>query len=242
MRSKHLAAAALALLFTSAALAAPYAPGEERLSRADVEQIVHDYLLEHPEVLVEAAQRLDAINAEGRARALASFAKEVLSDPTYPSRGDQGAKHYMIEFSDYNCGYCKVMQPLIEEFVKKHGVRLVYVEFPILSEASVQAGTVGQALWDLDHDLYLRYHDTLMGDKARVKDLNDVKAALRRAGADWEKVKARLAKGGIEDLIARNVQKAQALQISGTPFFIIDGHELRGAVKTLVQLESLLSR
>src|SRR6185312_15529010 len=118
--------------------------------RAAIEQIVHDYLLQHPEVLIQSLQeaqekerRQDAARAKD---ALAARHAELVDDPTAPVGGNPKGNVTIVEFFDYRCPYCKEVEPALEALLREDGqTRIVYKEFPILGKPSVLAAQVALA-------------------------------------------------------------------------------------------------
>ena len=208
--------------------------------RTAIEGIVHDYLVNHPEVMYEVMAKLEQ-DQRNKAQALLEETAEMLrTDKLTPSRGSAGAKHYLIEFYDYNCGYCKVVRELTEKLASEHQMQAVYIEFPILSPESVQAAMAGLALYQLQPEKYFLYQKDLMEQGKKVTSIDDIKAAVERAGADWEAVREKAQSPEVQQQLKHNLEIGQRLGITGTPFFIIDGKVLRGAVRDYAALEGML--
>ncbi|MDP2332683.1 MAG: DsbA family protein [Reyranella sp.] len=192
---------------------------------------VRDYLLEHPEVIMEAVGKLEARNRtaeESEAQAaLKAQADEVFRDPANPVGGNPAGDVTMVEFFDYNCPYCrKVMGPMRETIAGDPKLRVVYKEFPILGPNSVLAAKA--ALAAHLQGRYVAFHEALM----QAKGVADEASALRVAaeiGLDVERLKVDMADAAIQSAIDRNLRLAQALRISGTPGFVIGDQILRGA-------------
>lgn len=240
LKSFALVATASALLFTSQATVASEFSDEEK---ANIEQIVHDYLVKNPQVLVEALQSLESQQAQEAAKVLDSAIEFFLNEPNIPSRGAKDYKHYMIEFFDYNCGYCKQVRPLTREFATKHGVRTFYVELPILNEHSVKASAIGLALFKKDPEMYFKYQDILMSSKERLDSSDKIKAAVEQVGGSYAELEQE-AKANLEvqNALRKNLQVAREIGLQGTPFFIIDGNVIRGAVRNMSALEQALRK
>ena len=205
--------------------------------KAEIEQIVHDYLVAHPEVMFEVAAEMEKLQQQAANETLNEIVHTLRTNPATPMKGSADAKHYLIEFNDYNCGYCKVVRPLTEKLAQEHQMQTIYVEFPILSATSVQAAAVGLALYSLDKDKYFAYQDLLMTQGTKVKDFAAIEAALTQVGADIEAVKKVAATDKLQDVLRMNLELGKRLGVTGTPFFIIDGKILRGAVPDYESLE-----
>lgn len=192
---------------------------------------VRHYLLEHPEVIMEAVGRLEERNRaaeESEAQAaLKARVDEVFRDPASPVGGNPAGDVTMVEFFDYNCPYCRRVGPAVRETIAGDPkLRVVYKEFPILGPNSVFAAKA--ALAAHRQGRYVAFHEALM----QVRGVADEATVLRVAaelGLDMTRLKADMADPAIESTLDRNLQLARALRITGTPGFVIGEQILRGA-------------
>jgi protein-disulfide isomerase len=222
------AAAALALFNV------PLIAGETptSLSREQVEQIIHDYLLKHPEVLFEALDAADAKNRrseqERTRAAIAAKRDELLNDPGSPSGGNPKGDATVVEFFDYRCPYCKQVQPSINALLRDDpNLRIVYKEFPILGPESVLAAHV--ALAAAKQGKYEPFHSTMMATTGQINADVIMKVAAE-SGLDMARVKVDMNAMDIDQIVARNHDLARALGINGTPGFVIGDTLIPGAV------------
>jgi protein-disulfide isomerase len=195
------------------------------------ERRVRDYLLEHPEVIMEAVQRLEArtrATEEGEAQAtLKSRPDEVFRDPASPVGGNPSGDVTMVEFFDYNCPYCRKVGSAVRETIASDaGLRVVYKEFPILGPNSVVAAKA--ALAAHRQGRYIAFHEALMQAKGVADEANALRIAAE-LGLDVGRLKADMADAAIQATIDRNLQLAQALRIGGTPGFVIGEKIVRGS-------------
>jgi protein-disulfide isomerase len=223
----------ICLLAALAILAAPRAGSQaaETLTPAQkdaFEKIVHDYILAHPEILIQALQSAeDKMKDEARG-ALVEKRKELVEDPTSPVGGNPKGDVTIVEFFDYRCPYCKQVEPSLEALLREDGhVRLVYKEFPILGKDSVFASRV--ALAAMKQGKYAAFHNAAMTAKGQLDEKTVLQIAAG-AGLDVDKVKAEMNSPEVDDIIKRTHALAQALDIRGTPAFIIGDEMLPGAV------------
>jgi protein-disulfide isomerase len=234
MISRLVRAAALGVLLpallgpTAGRAAEPFTPDQQRA----IEQIVREYLVSHPEVLMEALQAVEEKmrdEQDGRAKeALATRQKDLLEDAASPVGGNPKGDVTVVEFFDYRCPYCKQVHPAIVELLgQDQGIRFVYKEFPILGKESIFAGRA--ALAAQRQGKYQPFHDALMSLKGQLSNDAVLKAAAG-AGLDVEKLKADMESPEIADALKRTYELAQALEIRGTPAFVIGGKLLPGAV------------
>jgi len=210
--------------------------------RAAIEQVIHDYLLKHPEVVIEALKAgQEAEKAREAAEAKAEIAKrrdELLNDPASPVGGNPKGDVTIVEFFDYRCPYCKQMEPGLEALLKEDpNLRVVYKEFPILGPDSLVASRAALAAVRQGNDKYLRFHTALMNTKGQINEAVILKLA-EDAGLDVAKIKTDMNSPEIDALIKKNYELADGLDIKGTPALIIGDTMTPGAadVATLRKL------
>ncbi len=194
-----------------------------------VERTVHAYLLAHPEVISEAMGRLQDRDtakavADNRAAITAPIGDAWAGDP----RGDVT----LVEFYDYNCGYCRASLPVIRDLlVAEPHVRLVYRELPVLAESSRAAARA--SLLAARQGRFRRFHDALYA-AGPVSD-ETIAATARAAGVDLSKLPA--AGAGEDAELHANLQLAAKLGMAGTPSWVIGDRVVVGAL-TLDRLRS----
>ncbi len=235
--SRLLSTAAAAALFTIAALPAAAQDdkgqqGAAELPRAEIEAIVHEYLLAHPEVIIEALELYDArqaqYEAEMRAQAVAALGDEIFARPGSPVIGNPEGDVTLVEFFDYQCGYCKRMEPARAQLLAEDdGLRMVMKEFPILGPASVVAARA--ALAAEMQGRYEDFHAALMNIQGQLSEqmIFDTAAAV---GLDVERLREDMQSPEVAAELRANMDLAQALGINGTPAFVINGQVVPGAV------------
>ncbi|SFI83529.1 DsbA family protein [Celeribacter neptunius] len=226
-----------ALLTASTALAAnafdisDMSDAEREAFRAEIRA----YLLDNPEVLMEAVdvyqQRQEQQQVANDADLIAQYAEVIYNDENDAVYGNPDGDLVLVEFSDYRCGYCKKAYPDVHALLEKDGnIKLIVKEFPILGEASVLASRFAVATkLVVGNEAYLKVHDELMQARG---DINE--AALRRLAKsleiDADPVFAEMDSDPVTAILAQNHQLATALQVTGTPGFILGDQMLRGYV------------
>lgn len=197
-----------------------------------VKKLIRDFLAENPEAIVDALevyqekQRL-AAEAEGK-KAMAERKKDLYEDPAAPVGGNPKGDVTLVEFFDYNCGYCKTAHDGVMKVIKDDGkVRLIYKEFPILGPASVVAARA--ALAAVKQKKYVEFQDALMRLKGGLSEDSILRAA-QTVGLNVEQLKADMADKAIDEALAKTRDLARALGINGTPGFVIGEHIVPGAV------------
>lgn len=220
----------------------PMSVFDERETRA-IEDIVHDYLLAHPEILVEISQQLQQKQQEAQEEQSKQVIEKILNDPQIPLDGDPNAKHYLIEFFDYNCGYCKAAREMMYRLADEVDLKVYYVEMPVLSPMSVRASAIGVALFNQDREKYFEYQKYLMSKKERLTDEEQIKKAVEKVGANYDDLAERVNNDPeVQTALRKNMELGDELGMQGVPLFIIDGHVLRGAVKDYEALKTFLSK
>jgi protein-disulfide isomerase len=230
--------ALLALLPLGAARAADFTPEQ----RKEVEAIIHDYLIKNPDVLLDALQAAeDKIKGEARdkaAQALTTRRREIFEDPEAPVAGNPKGDVSLVEFFDYRCPYCKQVEPALEALLgEDRQLRLVYKEFPVLGADSVTASRA--ALAAKKQGKYDGFHRAMMTLKGQINEAAVFKTA-ESVGLDVERLKRDMATPEIARALKANTDLAEALEIRGTPAFVIGDEIVPGAID-LASLKQLIA-
>jgi protein-disulfide isomerase len=233
---------AVLALGAALALAAPMASAQDSvatetadtLDQAEIEAIIRAYLLEHPEVVVEALQAFEAKRAaaeQARSREVITALLDQLNDnPLSPVGGNPDGDVTIVEFFDYNCPYCKQEAPAIAELLESDGeIRFVYKEWPILSPESEVAARAALAAWQQDEAAYVRFHDAMMAHRGKL-DRDTVMAIAASEGLNIERLAEDMESGPVEAELEHVRNLANQIGINGTPAYVIDGELVPGAV------------
>jgi protein-disulfide isomerase len=219
------------LITTTTAIAADMTEAEREVFRAEIRA----YLLEEPEVLLEAMDVYNANLQSGAAQRDLAMLDEhtdaIFNDPDSWSGGNPDGDITIVEFSDYRCGYCRQAFADVEELIKSDGnIRFVLKELPILGAQSLISSQFAIAVRQLfGDDAYKAAHDALMtlrGD-ATPESLARLASDL---GHDWAEVEARMNAPEVMAIIEANHALASVMEINGTPAFVIDRTMVRGYV------------
>lgn len=200
--------------------------------RRQIDKQIEDYFMRNPEKLEQALENMQAFMEDRANRqqseALLQNADKLYRDEADYTMGPQNAPITIVEFFDYNCGYCKrSFAPLMEVLEENKDVRLVFKEYPILGEPSYLASSTALAI--NDKMKYLTYHSKLMTHSGRVsqavveKILGELKLPPQKLQAD-----ARSDKYVLQ--LAETRQLADAIGVNGTPAFVINGQLFPGAL------------
>lgn len=198
-----------------------------------VRALVRQTIMEHPEIIMEAVQALEAREqAAGDARAGAAIAasKAALEqDPADPVAGDPKGDVALVQFFDYRCPYCKAVSDRAFSAAKADGrTRLVFKEFPILGPQSVVAARA--ALAARQQGKYVEMHKALMAYKGTI-DENSVADIARKQGMDPARLARDMKAPEVDTLLQKNLALAKSLGVTGTPAFVVGGKLIPGAVE-----------
>jgi len=211
-------------LAQAAAPAAPAGPSAfSDAQRAEIEGIIKNYLLNHPEVMVEVSKELEkrqaSMQAESNKKVIVERKASIFKAPTDFVLGNTKGEISVVEFFDYNCGWCKKAVDEVNKLTKADPqVRIVMKELPIFGENSTTAAKAAMA--SIRQGKYWDFHLALMKEKQVTKD-NLFKIA-EKVGLNVDKLKADMADPAIDAALKENASLAQELGIEGTPGFIID--------------------
>lgn len=198
----------------------------------EFERRVRDYLLNNPEVVMEAARRFEQRQRaaeEGEATTvLKARAEEILRDGDSPVGGNPNGDVTLVEFFDYNCPYCRQVTPVMQEAeAADPKLRVVYKEFPILGPNSTLSAKAALAVHR--QGKYLAFHKDMMVDRGVADESKVMKIAVK-IGVDVERMKSDMADPALTKMVEKNLALAQALRINGTPGFVIGDQIVRGAI------------
>ncbi len=226
MMSKLAAVAAISTLAVLPAQA-------EEMSKEQIEEIVHDYLLENPEIIREAIlllqQREEQAKASQEAAALEQMASYLTESPLDPIGGNPEGTLTMVEFFDYNCGYCKRSNSTVQALISANpNLRVVYKEWPILSDSSEVIARIALAANLVAPEKYQSLHQALM-DARSLRTADDVWKVIEKEGLDRAAVEAKLEDEKIDQHFQQTLMLAKQLGITGTPAFIVGDKVLKGA-------------
>ncbi len=230
-----LALAAAAALFILPVTHVSQAASGGAMSDAEKKEIgavVREYLLNNPEILRDMMAALEAKENREKAKlqgkALEENADGIFRDKRDVVLGNPDGDVTLVEFFDYNCGFCKRalgdLHALLETDKK---LRVVMKEFPILSAGSLGAARV--SLGVAKQDKYMAFHSALMNSRGQANEERAL-AIAEKLGLDMKKLKADMNEKDIMDSITSAAMLARSLGINGTPAYIIDGAVISGAV------------
>ena len=190
----------------------------------DFDQRVHDYIVGHPEVLMEAA---DALKSQGSERVLAQIADKLAMPYPGAVLGNPNGKVTLVEFTDFACTYCRGSVADVEALIAANpDLKVVIRELPIIAPTSPDAARWGLAA--AEQGKYPAFHKTMFA--AGRTDAASIEAAARAAGLDLDRARKAISDPRVTAEIAANLDFARRLQISGTPSWVAGKRLLIGAV------------
>lgn len=233
MTSQTLSRLALLLALTGAvfygSMTLSNAADEKAMDKEAVEKVVHDFIVNNPELILKSVDDFQRKTMQARQEEALSKHKDTLfTDTTSPEGGNPKGDVTMVEFFDYNCGYCKRAHAEVKALLEKDpNVRIIYKDFPILGPSSELASK-----WSLaahQQGKFQAFYDAMMDNKKPVNE--DLLAEIAKdIGLDVEKAKADAGSTEVMAQIEKNRSTATDLGISGTPGFVIGGEIVPGAL------------
>jgi protein-disulfide isomerase len=203
--------------------------------KTEIGAVIKDYLIHNPEVLREAIDALNEhdkqVEAQARQTVVADQSGPLFSSSFQENIGNPKAGATLVEFFDYNCHFCKGALPDLARLLKDDpNLKLVLKDFPVLGPGSVEAANVASAVRNqLQGDRFWQFHTRLLGGHGPIGKAEAL-AVAKELGVDMDRLnkdmQAPNANGGILEV----ARLADALQITGTPSFVIGQEVVAGAV------------
>ncbi|MER2520262.1 MAG: DsbA family protein [Bdellovibrionales bacterium] len=228
--------ATLALAATGAAQAAESPKSMSDSEKEAVQKVIKEYLTnEHPEIVLDALKELkkrDEVVATAKMKeAIASKKKELFEDPASPVGGNPKGDVSVVEFFDYQCGYCKIVGESVEKLLKDDkNVRFVYKEFPVLGPMSLQASKAATASFKQGSDKYIAFHNALMKKKGHFTKEEDILEIAKTVGLNVEKLRKDMQDEAVTKQVQASLDLGGDIGARGTPMFIIGDQAYPGAL------------
>ena len=205
--------------------------------RKEIEAIIKDILINNPEVLLEAQNALEAkmdkIQADRMAVAIKEHAGELFRPAASPVVGNVKGDVPVIEFFDYNCGYCKkAFTDLAKLMDKDKKVRVILKELPILAKGSEEASRI--ALAAKMQGKYWEFHRAMLESQGQANEASALRVA-EKLGLDMARLKKDMASAEVKKEIDDTRQLATKMGIQGTPHFIVGDRIIPGAPENLLR-------
>ena len=222
----------VAIAALPAASAAATDPVFNDAQKSAIEAVVHDYLLQHPDVMIEALRIANAkLKDEVKDKTAAEVKKhwkELVDDPQTPSLGNPKADVTIVEFFDYQCPYCKADEEVVQKLLgQDKKLRIAYKDLPLLGPGSSTAAHAALAA-RLQHK-YDAFRLVMLNMKGQISD-ETVFVVAKAVGLDTNRLKKDMETPEVDQQVQANVALAKALQITGTPTFVVGSQVVEGAI------------
>jgi protein-disulfide isomerase len=223
---------AMILAFPAMASAQTFSPDQ----RHQIENIIKDYLTNHPEVMQDVMAAIDKKQQEADAEKVSATIKAnnatLFNSPHEVVLGNPQGNVTMVEFFDYNCAFCKRALPDMMSLLKTDpNLKFVLKEFPVLGEGSVEAAHVAVAarMQDSTGKKYIEFHQKLLGGRGPA-DMARALAVAKEVGFDMPRLEKDMNSGEVKTTIDEDMKLADELGVSGTPSYVVGDELVVGAV------------
>jgi protein-disulfide isomerase len=234
IKSRLAFAAAVSLALAGAAPAVAQSFSADQ--REEIGKIIKDYLLTHPEVMqdvmAELEKRQQSADAEKHRAAVVENKATLFSSPHQVVLGNPQGNVTMVEFFDYNCGFCKrAMTDMLDLIKTDNNLKFVLKEFPVLGEGSVEAARVAVAarMQDANGKKYIEFHQKLLGSRGGADKMRAL-AVAKEVGFDMPRLERDIGSDEVKKTIEENMKLAEALGVNGTPSYVVGEEVVIGAV------------
>lgn len=206
----------------------------DKFSDDKFNQNIEAYLKDNADVIISSVENWQRNQADRRKveaeKNITTKIDELENDPASPVIGNKDGDITIVEFFDYNCGYCKRAQPTLVQLLEEDkNIRVVFKEFPILSPSSELAAKAALAVNMIDESKYWDYHSALMkvnGNKSEELLLNTAETL----GLNKDDVKAKMESAEVQAELDKVRDLGKSIGITGTPAFIVAGKLVPGAI------------
>jgi protein-disulfide isomerase len=218
----------------AASLAAVPAIALDDSQKKEMGAFIREYLIQNPEVMIEVQNALEAKQQAQRTdqstKAVAANKDEIFSSPNDIVLGNPKGDVTVVEFFDYNCGYCKrAMSDMDDILAKDKNIRFVLKEFPILGPDSLAAHKVADAVRILAPEKYPEFHRELLVGQEHASEATAISVATE-LGVDEAKIRKTMTDKPNDDIVRQAYQLANAIGITGTPTYVVGDEAVFGAV------------
>jgi protein-disulfide isomerase len=211
----------LAAVLTAVAVFAAGSAAAQNLSREQIEQIVREYILKNPEIvrdaIVELRRREEQAETQLRSNALKTYQAKLFNSPRGVVVGNPKGDVTLVEFFDYNCGYCKKALGDVTQLLKND------------PNLTVEAARVSIAVRIQDQSKYFAFHRILLSGRGEANGVRAL-AAAKEAGLDIERIKKDMNSPEVEATLQESAELAEALKIGGTPSYVLADQLIPGAL------------
>ncbi len=219
------------LAFTITIFLISVSHSEENIDRKEIESIIHEYIMNNPELIIKSVEKLRQVaeqEDDDKKNFLIKNFELFANDKNIPWQGEKNASVILIEFFDYNCGYCKKSLDAITNLLKSYNnIKVSFRDYPILSTTSTSAAKA--ALAAQKQGKYFNFHSNLMKFQGNLTE-EDIFNIAKSSGLKIKQLKLDMDDPEIVTIINDTRDLAKSLGIRGTPTFLINGKLFAGAL------------
>ncbi len=227
----------VATVFAAVMIMAPLSSAADDMTaeqRKQVEEIVRDYIMQNPQLIQDALVKLEQQREERetaeRAQTIKQRSATLFNSTRQAEVGNPNGDVVLVEFFDYNCGFCKrAMADLTKLLETDSNLRVVLKEFPVLGQNSVEAAQVSIAVQMQAPDKYLEFHSAMLNGRGRANKGRALMVA-EQMGLDLDRLQADMKKSEVSATIEEVYALANSLGLTGTPSYVIGDEAVFGAV------------
>ena len=232
----------LSTIFTTNFILVSNLYSEEKYSKEELDNYIYEYIMNNPEVILKSVDKFRQ-KMEDNAKVDDEYLKEnfikFANNPNIPYMGSDKPKVIIIEFFDYNCGYCKKSLDAVTELLRtEFELKISFRDYPILAPSSRTAAKA--ALAAREQGKYFIFHSALMNMQGNLNE-DKIFSIATNLGMNLDKLKEDMDKLEIDNIIKDNETLARKLNIRGTPTFIINGELYAGALE-LNKLKTIIDK
>jgi len=205
-----------------------------QVNAENYEKVIEKYILENPETILQSLknyeEKKDLENKKENKSKINKLKKEIFLNDNNLYSGNRDSQRIIVEFFDYNCSYCKKAHEDIDKLLEKHkDLKVIYKNFPILSEKSVELAKIGLLIARKSNKKFNSFHKTLM-KKRKIPTENELRKILKKLDLEFDDIKRNLSDKSLDENLKSDFQLAQKLELRGTPAFIVGEEILFGYV------------
>ena len=198
-----------------------------------LEEKIEKFLLENPEIILKSLQNFEEKKAKEQEVTNEKIINENLDSLTDSSNGlydgNISSKKIIVKFFDYNCSYCKKAHTDIQKLLKKEDIKVVYKNFPILSENSVFLAKLGIFIAEKDIDSFNRFYKMVNENKGRLSK-EKLSEITKKLGVNLDELNNKQVNVRLEKKLKMDVDLANKLGLRGTPAFVVGNEIIFGYV------------
>jgi protein-disulfide isomerase len=196
------------------------------VSSENLDEKIEKFLLNNPEIILQSLEnyekKLVAEKEKSNNQIIADNRKQIVNTSNGMYSGNLESKNVIIEFFDYNCSYCKkAHQDILKIEKNKKNVKVIYKNFPILSENSKKLAEIALFIAKDNNEKFIKFHNLIMSKKGLINK-NQLKDILDDLGYDQGKLKNNLNSEYIKSQLLKDRELAEKLSLRGTPAFIVN--------------------